>query len=186
MNSKKLLDALKHIPFQFLFLCLSGLIAILAMMIPEYIVKGIMWFKGDLNAPLGVGNVIVTVIGTVAAMIAVYALSQKAGDDAAILAFQLEKDDLKLNIILPMIVNIGALIIYTAVAFVVGFDYIAGAVKSLAPLLAGTRTSDLFTSIPIMTRFIAFLIVTVPQVPMMFIGYIKAYNGRLKSIGAIK
>ena len=55
MNSKRILDALKQIPFQVMFLCLSGLIAIFVMIIPDYISKALMWFSEGMTAKLGVG-----------------------------------------------------------------------------------------------------------------------------------
>ena len=50
MNSKRILDALKQIPFQVMFLCLSGLIAIFVMIIPDYISKALMWFSEGMTA----------------------------------------------------------------------------------------------------------------------------------------
>lgn len=185
MNSKKLVDALKHIPLQFLFLCLSGLIAILVMIIPSFIANGVMWFSGTMGEPLGAGALVVAIIGIVASMVSIYAFSQKAGDDAAVLACQLDKTKLSLNILYPVIIILVALVLYTGACFVFGFDYIAGAVKFLAPFIYKTPSKD-FTTIPVSTRFISYIIVTVPQIPLMFIGYINAYKSRLKSIGVVK
>ena len=128
-----MLDALKQIPLEFLFLCLSGLIAILVMIIPSFIVKGIMWFSGTAGEPLGTGALIVAIIGIITSMIAMFAFSRKAGDDAAILSYQLDKSSLSMNILYPIIIIVVALAAYTAVCYVFGFDYIAGAVKFLAP-----------------------------------------------------
>ena len=186
MTSKKLIDALKHIPLQIIFLCLSGLIAILVMIIPSFIVKGTMWFSDTMGEPMGVGALIVAIIGIITSMIAMYALSQKAGDDAAILSYQLDSSNFSMNILFPVIIVLVSVAVYTAICYVFGFDYIAGAVKFLAPFMAKTPSSAYFTSIDIKTRFIAYLIVLIPQIPMMFIGYIKAYKSRLKSIGAVK
>lgn len=185
MNSKKLVDALKHIPMQFLFLCLSGLIAILVMIIPSFIANGVMWFSGTLGEPLGAGSLVVAIIGILTSMIAMYAFSQKSGDDAAVLSFQLDKSNLSMNILYPIIITVVAVAAYTGLCFVFGFDYIAGAVKFLAPFMAKVPSKD-FTNIPVSTRFIAFIIVTAPQIPLMFVGYIRAYKARLKSLGAVK
>lgn len=185
MNSKKFIDALKHIPMQFLFLCLSGLIAILVMIIPSFIANGVMWFSGTLGEPLGASALVVAVIGILTSIVAMYAFSQKAGDDAAVLSFQLDKSNLSMNILYPVIIVIVSLALYTGVCFVFGFDYIAGAVKFLAPFMAKVPSNS-FTEISVSTRFISFIIVTAPQIPAMFVGYIRAYKARLKSLGAVK
>ncbi len=170
---------------QFLFLCLSGLIAILVMIIPSFIANGVMWFSGTLGQPLGASALVVGVIGILTSMIAMFAFSQKSGDDAAVIAVQIDKSNLSMNILYPLIITVVALAVYTGLCFVFGFDYIAGAVKFLAPFIAKVPSND-FTSIPMSTRFVAFIIVTAPQIPVMFIGYIYAYKSRLKSLGAVK
>ena len=186
MNSKKTIDALKQIPFEFLFLCLSGLIAILVMIIPSFIVKGIMWFSGTAGEPLGTGALVVAIIGIITSMIAMFAFSQKAGDDAAILSYQLDKNNVSMNILYPIMIIVVSLVLYTGVCYVFQFDYVAGAVKFLAPFIEKNPSSEPFTSIPLQTRFISFIIVTIPPIPMMVWGYISAYKSRLKSIGAVK
>ena len=185
MTSNKMIDALKHIPLQILFLCLSGLIAILVMIIPSYIVNGVMWFKGTLGEPVGVGGLVVAIIGILTSMVAVFAFSQKVGDDSAILSYQLDSSDISPNILIPIIIMVISAALYTGVCYLFGFDYVAGAVKFLAPFMANTSSRD-FSSIDTSTKFISFIIVLVPQIPMMFIGYFTAYKARLKSVGAIK
>lgn len=180
MNSKRLVDALKQVPFQILFLALSGLLAILVMIIPEYISKGILWFTSDLNAQHGVGSLIVAIIGIATAMIAMLEFSKKAGVDGAIIAIQAEGSGAKINFIYPIITFGLALVVYTGIAYVLGFDYVAGAVKSLAPYMAGISVNDAFTEVDISLRFTAYIIVTVPQIPMMVIGYILGFRNRLK------
>lgn len=184
MNSKRLLDALRQSLLQMLFLALAGLLAILVMIIPEYICKGVMWFQGDLNAKVGVGNLIVAIFGIIASMIAMLEFSKKAGVDAGLVAIQSEGKNTKLNIIYPIITFVIALLLYTAVSFVVGFDYVAGAVKTLAPFMAGAGGNETFTNIDINIRFTAFIIVTVPQIPMMFVGYIMGFKNRMKALQA--
>ena len=90
MNSKRILDALKQIPFQVMFLCLSGLIAIFVMIIPDYISKALMWFSEGMTAKLGVGSIIVTVIGIAASMVAMFEFMKKSGDVGALVAAQSE------------------------------------------------------------------------------------------------
>ena len=185
MTSKKFTDALLHIPMQIVFLCLSGLIAILVMIIPSYIVNGVMWFKGTMGEPMGVGALVVAIIGIITSMIAVFAFSQKAGDDSAILSYQLDNNNFSVNFVLPIIIFVVSIVVYTGICYVFNFDYIAGAVKFLAPFIAKTSARD-FSSIDTKTKFISYIIVLAPQIPMMFIGYFTAYKARLKSIGAIK
>ena len=185
MNSKRILDALKQIPFQVMFLCLSGLIAIFVMIIPDYISKALMWFSEGMTAKLGVGSIIVTVIGIVASMVAMFEFMKKSGDDGALVAAQSEAGKDKFNVLYPIIIVVCSLALYTLVCFAVGFDYIAGAVKALAPLLAGFSANDVFSDISTKDRFIAYIIVTVPQIPMMFIGYIYGFKTRIKNIHAV-
>ena len=185
MTQKKYLDALLHIPMQIVFLCLSGLIAILVMIIPSYIVNGVMWFSGTMGQPMGTGALVVAIIGMITSMVAMYAFSQKAGDDAAILSYQLDSEHFSVNPVLPVIIIVVSVAVYTGICFVFGFDYIAGAVKFLAPFIAKTSSRE-FSSIDTKTKFISYIIVVAPQIPMMFIGYFTAYKSRLKSVGAIK
>lgn len=180
MNSKRLVDALKQVPFQILFLALSGLLAILVMIIPDYINKGILWFTSDLNAQHNVGSLIVAIIGIATAMIAMLEFSKKAGVDGAIVAIQAEGSSTKMNVIYPLITFVLALAVYTGIAYVLGFDYVAGAVKSLAPYMAKISVNEAFTKVDISTRFVAYLIVTIPQIPMMIIGYVLGFRNRLK------
>ena len=186
MNSKKLIDSLKQIPLLFLFLCLSGLIAILVMIIPSYIVNAVMWYSGTAGEPRGVAGLVVAIIGMITSMIAMFAFTQKSGDDAAVLAYQIDNSNLSLNFLYPVLTIVVSLILYTGICFVFSFDYVAGAVKFLAPFIENNPSSDPFSSIPIGTKVTSFIIVTAPQIPVMFVSYIVAYKSRLKSIGAVK
>ena len=78
---------------------------------------------------MGVGGLIVAIIGIITSMIAMYALSQKAGDDAAIHAYQLDNNNFSMNILFPIVIIVVSIIAYTGICYVFGFDYIAGAVR---------------------------------------------------------
>ena len=112
MNSKRILDALKQIPFQVMFLCLSGLIAIFVMIIPDYISKALMWFSEGMTAKLGVGSIIVTVIGIAASMVAMFEFMKKSGDDGALVAAQSEAGKDKFNVLYPIIIVVCSLALY--------------------------------------------------------------------------
>lgn len=180
--NKRLTDSLLQVVFQFLFLCLTGILCILVMMIPDYISKGIMWFKGSLDTTVGAGNIIVTVIAIVAAMIAMFQFSQKSGGDAAIIAKQVEGEKASVNVLHAIIVVVLSLALYTGLCRLMGFDYIAGGTKALAPFMAKMKPNDAFNEIDIKTRWIAYAIVTIPQIPMMFLGYFKGFRDRMKAM----
>ena len=118
-------------------------------------------------------------------MVAMFEFMKKSGDDGALVAAQSEAGKDKFNVLYPIIIVVCSLALYTLVCFAVGFDYIAGALNALAPLLAGFCANDVFSDISTKDRFIAYIIVTVPQIPMMFIGYIYGFKTRIKNIHAV-
>lgn len=182
MNTKRLIESLKQSVFQTLFLCLAGLIAILAMMIPDYISKAISFFSGGMGTKLGIGSIIVTAFGIITAMIAMFQFMKKSGDDAAMVAVQSEPENTSVGIIYPIITIVLALIIYTGISFVLSFDYVAGAVRTLAPFMEGLATNSNLSDTSTKTRIIAFAIVTVPQIPVMLWGYIVGFRHRRANV----
>lgn len=181
MDSKRLIDTLKQIPLQILFLLITGLISVFVMMIPGLLVKAIIWFGTTAahETVVGIDYIIVGVIGVVACFIAMYQFMQKPGVDCAIYAQRAEGDKAKLNPLYPIIIIVASMVIYTLICMVADFRFIADPVKYFATFFGkGTYNAEM-ADIAFNHKIISFVILIVCEIPAMFLGYAKGFKERM-------
>lgn len=180
MDSKRLTDALKQIPLQILFLVLSGLIAVFAMMIPGLIFKAYIWFSNGSSAGLQVGfdYIITGTIGLVASVISMHQFMKKPGVDGAIFASRAETDN-KFNPMYPILIIIVSVVVYTLICIVADFQFVAGPVQYYAPFFAKAIDTAKMGEIDFSYKIIAYVILIVCEIPFMFIGYMKGFKARM-------
>lgn len=181
MDSKRFTDALKQIPLQILLLIVAGLIAILVMMIPGLIAKAIIWFGNGSSSGLVVGfdHIITGVIGLASSVIAMFQFMKKPGVDGAIFAQRADGANARPNPIYPILIVAVSMIVYFGVCFLVGFQFIAGAVQYFAPFFARVKDTVDYADVDLKYKLISFAIVAVCEIPAMFLGYIKGFKERI-------
>ncbi len=181
MDSKRFIDALKQIPLQVLLLIVSGLIAVFAMMIPGLIFKAVIWFSHSSVDDIVVGfdYIITGIIGLVASVIAMYQFMKKPGVDDAILAQRSHGDNAKMNPIYPIVIIVVSMAIYFLICWVANFQFIAGPVQYFAPYFEGATINFDFADLQLSNKLIAFIILIVCEIPVMFISYSRGFKARI-------
>jgi len=181
MKSQRITDALKQIPLQIVFLIISGLIAVFAMMIPGLIFKAIIWFGNGSSAGnvVGFDYIITGAIGLIASVISMHQFMIKPGVDGAIFAQRDEGDNAKLSPVYPVIIIAASVVVYTLICIVANFQFVAGPVQYFAPFFAKAVDTMGMGDIDFSYKIIAFAILIVCEIPFMFIGYSKGYKARM-------
>jgi len=181
MNARRITEALKQIPLQFVLLITGAIISIFVTMIPQIGYMGIIWFgKGlDTVEPVGIGYFIIGILGLITCAISCYIFMKRPGVDDAIIANMDEGEKAKFNFIYPTIIIIGSMILYFLINLVVDFQFLAGPVNFFAPYLGKLRPNGDFSEIDFIYKAISFGILFVVEVPAMYLGYIKGFKERM-------
>ena len=181
MDSKRFTDALKQIPLQFLLLIVAGLIAIFVAMIPDLVVKAVIWFGNgsSANHVAGIEYVVIGIVGLVASTLAMYQFMKKPGVDGAIYAIRASGEHAKFNPLYPALIILFSFVIYLGMCYIVDFNFICGSVQYFARFFDKAIDTQSLSEVSITSKLISFAILAVCEIPAMVLGYIKGFKERL-------
>ncbi len=186
MESKRLVETLKQIPFQILLLVVSGLIAVFVTMIPLLLTRAIAWVSSGsaFDSQVGIGTLITGLIGLVSSVIAMFMFMKKPGvDDAIVGNVYSDGAEVKFNPLYPVILIVVSVAVYSVLCWLVDFMFLSGPTQFIAPYIASffgevKQTAEL-ADIELKYKLIAHGILILCEIPAMFIGYYKGFKARI-------